>query len=200
MNFEQPKIEEEKIEESSQKEFSKEEEKEEYEKMMDIVEEADEVFKKRQNANGLGILSKLGLNKKVKEFDGEFNNLIDQLEEKLKKLGREETGMRFFFEAMHGGEIRERRQEHLEESEEFEELMSMIARGREIGREKNQNYEEISVDKEYVELIDSFQKKIEELSKKSKLSVGSIYILAQTSYEEKQREKNKEVIKGESSE
>lgn len=192
MSFEQPKFEEEK--ESFEEELSGEQKKEEYERMMNMVEEAEEVFEKRQDAKGLGILSRVGLNKKFKESDDEFDGLIDKIDGKLKKLGIEKDGMQFLIEASLSGDLKKRKRERLEENEDFQELIHMIDRARGIGKEKEQDEEKILADKEYIELTDNFKEKIEKLSEETKLPFGSIYMLAQDNYEKTKKEENKENV------
>lgn len=111
MNFEQPESEEninenkkEIVEETKNlSEIDKEDlsqvyETKEFQEITDLYNKGIDLMESRQKADGLGILSKVGLNKDFKLINEEFEKLTNELKEKKEKL-REEIGLKEpFFE------------------------------------------------------------------------------------------------------
>ena len=102
MNFEQPKIEEninedkeetveelKNLSEIDREDLSQVYETKEFQEITDLYNKGIDLMQKRQKADGLSILSKVGLNKDFKLINEEFEKLTNELKEKKKKLSEE---------------------------------------------------------------------------------------------------------------
>jgi len=111
MNFEQPKIEEninedkeetveelKNLSEIDREDLSQVYETKEFQEITDLYNKGIDLMQKRQKADGLSILSKVGLNKDFKLINEEFEKLTNELKEKKKKLSEEIDLKEPFFE------------------------------------------------------------------------------------------------------
>jgi len=113
MNFEQPRIENdpEKTTEEIKKErkslsevdkndLSQVEQTKEFEELMVLIDRILEVGEERDKEKGTGILSSVGLNKKFKAADKEYEALAKEADKRIKELGKEidmkEPFLKFF--------------------------------------------------------------------------------------------------------
>lgn len=108
MNFEQPEkkedisgeeVEERKsLSEIDKEDLSQVEETKEFQEIMDLYDKGIELMESRKKADGLGVLSKIGLNKDFESLNAQYEELINKLKEKKEALSEEIDMKEPFFE------------------------------------------------------------------------------------------------------